>query len=307
VCADEVLDYAYVTEIVTYINHVPIESFNFQGETLVKAEDLTHFGFDVKWNGYTKSLTITRNKDKDIDLYNVPAVYLSSKEKIGQPHFMVTTTDVKVFTGNAQYSSYGGVEGYTLINVMDLTCIDNVSASWHPEVNALKIWVEDGLTIYPTMVNSVFKSTPSGTGGYASPYLTAYKRLKEKLLENGGTLSFDDAGIQTRIHYNPEKYGDAILMGFWGLANGVETYAGIYLSENGNPGVLSTIKAPSHRYEGTIVGEFILGKGYFETENTNIIELKDNADSLLHTGFELLDALFKLHSGLSFADVGMHY
>jgi hypothetical protein len=52
---------------------------------------------------------------------------------------------VKVYTGNHQYSSYGGIDGKTLIPISDLACIDGISVVWVPEIKAVKVWVEDGL------------------------------------------------------------------------------------------------------------------------------------------------------------------
>lgn len=148
--ANENLGDAVYTDIVTYINHVPIQSYNFNGKTLIAAEDLTYFGFDVKWNEYKRTLTITRNKNKN-DI-NIPFVTCPTNDEIGKKEFTVTTTDIGVYTGNYKYSSYGGIDGYTLIDINDLACIDNVSIVWVPEVRALKIWVEDGLEMYNYMI-----------------------------------------------------------------------------------------------------------------------------------------------------------
>lgn len=148
--AEETLGNAVYTDVITYINHVPIESHNFNGRTLIAAEDLQGFGFDVKWNEYKRTLTITRNPENN-DIY-MPFVTEVDPKKIGKKEFTVTTTDVKVYTGDYQYTSFGGITGYTLIDVNELVCIDNVSVVWCPEVRAVKIWVEDGLEMYEKMV-----------------------------------------------------------------------------------------------------------------------------------------------------------
>lgn len=150
--ANEILGDAIYTDIVTYINHVPIQSHNFNGKTLIAAEDLTHFGFDIKWNEYKRTLTITRNRSQDID---IPFVTCPTNNEIGKKEFTVTTTDVGVYTGNYRYSSYGGIDGYTLIDVNDLSCFDHVSIVWVPEVRALKIWIEDGLEMYRSVIRPI--------------------------------------------------------------------------------------------------------------------------------------------------------
>jgi hypothetical protein len=154
--ANEVLGDAVYTDIVTYINHVPIQSHNFNGKTLIAAEDLTHFGFDVKWNEYKRTLTITRNES---DIIDIPFVTCPADYEIGKKEFAITTTDVEVYTGTYKYSSYGGIDGYTLIDVNDLCCFDNVTVAWVPEVRAVKIWIEDGLEMYSKMIRPVPKFT----------------------------------------------------------------------------------------------------------------------------------------------------
>lgn len=141
--AAERLGYTVYTDIVTYINHNPIPSYNFNGMTLIAAEDLNSYGFDVFWNEYARTLTINRNKSKNDILPEL--TFRPLERQLGKRNFAVTTTDVRVFTGNYQYSSFGGLDGKTMINVNDLVCIDNVSVVWVPEVKAVKVWIDDGL------------------------------------------------------------------------------------------------------------------------------------------------------------------
>ena len=47
----DVVDAVLHTDIVTYINGKPIESYNIKGYTAIKVEDLSSYGFDVEWNG----------------------------------------------------------------------------------------------------------------------------------------------------------------------------------------------------------------------------------------------------------------
>ena len=151
---EEILGDAVYTDFTTYINHVPVESYDFNGSTLIVAEDLRAFGFDVWWNEYKQSLTITRNNSTEFG--NFPYVIAPSYDEIWQKAFDVTTTNVKVFTEGYQYSSFGGLYGCTLINVEDLTCIDGVTISWHPEVKALKVWVQ-GMEMQSVMLRSLPK------------------------------------------------------------------------------------------------------------------------------------------------------
>ena len=151
--ASQPLGDAVYTDIVTYINHVPIQSHCFNGRTLIAVEDLQNFGFDVYWNEYKWTLTLTRNHDKNT--INVPFVLCPAPYNIGLREFTVTTTDVKVNTGDFQYTTYGGVDGYTFIDVEDLKCFDGVTTEWVPDVRALKVWIDDGLEMYSYMLRAV--------------------------------------------------------------------------------------------------------------------------------------------------------
>jgi len=139
--ADEIIGYTTYTDVITYINHYAVPSYNFNGTTLIAVEDLRNFGFTVFWNEYKWSLTISRNEYSTVTpLY----AFRPALEDLGKAELAITNTDVSVFTGNYQYAAFGGLEGKTLINVEDLRCINGVSVVWVPEINAMKIWV-DGL------------------------------------------------------------------------------------------------------------------------------------------------------------------
>lgn len=149
---EEILGSAVYTDFTTYINHVPVESYDFNGNTLIVAEDLRAFGFDVWWNEYKETLTITRNNSSEFGDFDY--IISPSADDVWQKAFDVTTTNVKVFTEGYQYSSFGGIYGKTLINIEDLTCIDGVTISWNPEVKALKVWVQ-GMEMEPTMLRTI--------------------------------------------------------------------------------------------------------------------------------------------------------
>ena len=144
--ANEVIGYSTYTDVVTYINHYPIPSYNFNGATLIAAEDLKSYGFDVFWNEYKWSLTISRNQSNEISSL---ITFKPAANEVGKRNLTITKTNVLVFTDNYQYASFGGIDGKTLINVEDLRCINGVSVVWVPEINAMKVWV-DGLEMRET-------------------------------------------------------------------------------------------------------------------------------------------------------------
>lgn len=134
---------AVYSDIVVYINHFPISSYTFENRTLIVAEDLRNFGFDVQWDAENFCLRINRDLNKNT--ISEKLVFVPPANRVGTKSITITDTAVKVFTGNYQYSSFGGIDGATLIDINDLYCIDNVSIHWVPEVRAVKIWIEDGL------------------------------------------------------------------------------------------------------------------------------------------------------------------
>ena len=54
----DVVDYVLHTDIVTYINGLPIRSYNIKGYTAVIVEDLSNYGFYVVWYGTERELTV---------------------------------------------------------------------------------------------------------------------------------------------------------------------------------------------------------------------------------------------------------
>ncbi|HHX53952.1 MAG TPA: hypothetical protein GX704_03485, partial [Clostridiales bacterium] len=54
----DVVDHVLHTDIVTYINGLPIRSYNIKGYTAVIVEDLSNYGFYVVWYGTERELTV---------------------------------------------------------------------------------------------------------------------------------------------------------------------------------------------------------------------------------------------------------
>ena len=133
---------ARYTDVTAYINHYPIPSYNFNGYTLICAEDLEGYGFDVQWDPVSRTLQLNRGASNSISPLPTfaPPQYL-----LNQASFTVCTTDVRVYSGGYELAALGGLPGKTLINVQDLACMDQTSVQWVPEVRAVKVWIEDGL------------------------------------------------------------------------------------------------------------------------------------------------------------------
>jgi len=137
-----VIDSVYHTDIVAYINNYAIPSYAAKGTSVIVAEDLRNFGFDVVWDGSARTLTIIRNAMTDVVGMNV--------EKNGNPGTKMSDilyTDIKVYAGGLQIPSYA-INGYTMIPIESLTMLG--ICNWVPEQRAIKLWV-DGLNIRSEM------------------------------------------------------------------------------------------------------------------------------------------------------------
>ena len=52
----------YSTDIVAYVDDMPIRSYNIGGKTAIPIEDLRSYGFDVEWNPEALTLSVSVNK-----------------------------------------------------------------------------------------------------------------------------------------------------------------------------------------------------------------------------------------------------
>ncbi len=114
---DKVSTYAY-TDIVTYINNTPIESFNINWETAVIVEDLADYGFDVDWDPTSgaRSLKVTRNYSKPFSATYKPAAVT---HKNGDYAGDVLFTDIETYFDGTKVESFN-INGRTIVYVNDL-------------------------------------------------------------------------------------------------------------------------------------------------------------------------------------------
>ncbi len=137
----DVIGAVYNTDIVAYINHYAVPSYAANGTSVIVAEDLANFGFDVVWDQNSRTLYISRNSDIQ------PSEMAFAKTAAAGTKFAdIFATDIKVFADGIQIPSYA-INGYTMIPVESLTMFGE--CDWVPEERALKLWV-DGLQIRDT-------------------------------------------------------------------------------------------------------------------------------------------------------------
>jgi D-alanyl-D-alanine carboxypeptidase len=114
-------DSIYFTDMRTFINNNEIPTFLYTGDTphtVIVAEDLRNYGFDVVWDDSARQLTITYNKDKPAS--PIPMDYYRTMN--GQKAFRVyKNSGVKVVfkDGTQEYTltDIYNVNGYICISV----------------------------------------------------------------------------------------------------------------------------------------------------------------------------------------------
>ena len=57
--AAKIIGQATYTDIVTYVNDLPIPTYDINGQTVIVAEDLEHYGFDVQYQNEYRIFDIT--------------------------------------------------------------------------------------------------------------------------------------------------------------------------------------------------------------------------------------------------------
>lgn len=124
-------DYFY-TDIVTKVNGTPIGSINVGGVTLICAEDLSHHGFRVSWNGEARTLSI-RTGGSDFGGSTVKGAAGEVGERAGSYYYtdIVTYLDGRVITG---YNT----DGTTWIPAEDMRDF-GYSVVWNGEARTLTV------------------------------------------------------------------------------------------------------------------------------------------------------------------------
>ena len=132
----DVIGTALHTDIVVYINNLAIPSYIVNGQSVVVAEDLRNFGFDVIWDGNARTLNIYKN-------YISPQVvpqFVGKGYTTGSKYANILETDIVVYANGQRINSFA-LNGYTMVPVEELTMLGEVN--WVPSERALKMWVDN--------------------------------------------------------------------------------------------------------------------------------------------------------------------
>ena len=109
------LGHVYSTDIVTYVDGMPIISYNIGGKTVIAAKDLMEYGFQVNWSEEDRTVFITSGRYPEQKPAHQPAV-----DTPGRILGNIYQSDIRVFVNNQEIPSYN-IGGQTMIAPSDMS------------------------------------------------------------------------------------------------------------------------------------------------------------------------------------------
>ena len=111
------------SDIRAYINGYEIPAANINGDTYVVLEDLGNYGFDWKWDGKNRTVTVTGwNKNKKFEPIPVP----KETAKTGGFKCNYLYTDIRAYVGDKLVNGYN-IDGQTMIYFDELKAYGKVT------------------------------------------------------------------------------------------------------------------------------------------------------------------------------------
>ena len=117
----EVVGSIYSTDIVGFIDHLAVPTYNIGGSTVVIVRDLECYGFTVSYDDSTRTATIYR--DRTVFPWPLPPTY--NPHPVGTRIADLSSTDIKAFYNGNLVQSYN-IEGRTAILLRDLNLVGDV-------------------------------------------------------------------------------------------------------------------------------------------------------------------------------------
>lgn len=111
----DVAGYIYSTDIVAYIDGMAVPSYNIGGKTVVIAEELANYGFDVIWNNETRRLSLYIMECPT----TAPEYTPNKSNKTGQIVGKIYETDIMASVNGMWVESYN-IGGRTALVIEDM-------------------------------------------------------------------------------------------------------------------------------------------------------------------------------------------
>lgn len=151
------------TPVDAMINEWPIQAFEINNQTVVDTEDLTHYGFSVIWDGFARSLYISRAvalREEALGRadywtpWAMQDLIRDYKAYAGEVAFTCEPSDIKVFIDGEEVVCYVS-HGMTFIQLKDLVKAtvpvtvwkynggSDIAHFWNPETIQSHIYISD--------------------------------------------------------------------------------------------------------------------------------------------------------------------
>ncbi len=174
------------TDIVAYISGYPIPSYNYKGTTMVVAESLLDYGFDVTYDNDERALRISHNPEKAITAQYFPA---ENTHQVGSFAMDVLSTDIVTYIEGRRVASRN-VGGMTVISMDDLAACYIAPYVWDGSARtiSLSLGSTDWLTEFEASVEAAVLAhqTALEVLAYTDDY-TVLNAVLEKYYSNPST------------------------------------------------------------------------------------------------------------------------
>lgn len=126
---EEKIGRVYSTDIVAYVDGIPINSYNIGGRTGIVCEELKRYGFFVSWEEDTRKLFVTSAGEKN-HMEGWPN--LKSSKDIGKVIGSIYKTDIITYINGKRIPSYN-IGGRTIVLIEDLNESYGFTTYWNAE------------------------------------------------------------------------------------------------------------------------------------------------------------------------------
>lgn len=156
----------YATDIKTTLNGTEISAINIGGRTLISAEDMQYFGFNVWWDGEERTLRLYEHGDEKHEEYSIEK---NQKAPSGTPLGNYYETDIVTYIDKSAVTSYNiGGRTYILSEELEKFGFDVI---WSGKERTLEIISpKKGGYVYDITLSSGKAQTEEGTGTFSVRY-----------------------------------------------------------------------------------------------------------------------------------------
>ena len=109
------------TDIVAYIDYLPVPAYNIDGYTAVIVRDLEKYGYTVEWYEDTRTVKFYRDFSRPVE----GIIPTWEPSDVGTKLFDVHSTDIRVFFGDKEIEAYN-LGGRTAVKLRDINTVSAV-------------------------------------------------------------------------------------------------------------------------------------------------------------------------------------